>query len=412
MANFLLIGGRFNLDDGAGSICIRNIALELKKDGHKIYAITNSWDKDDFQEKWGIEIYGIKDDLYTRLIDNFKNKKGLKCILFKIISFIRHLLLLPFYPVVSRLRYYRVKKIAIKLIKEKKIDAIISFCGYAESIYCGVEIKQIFKDRVKVISYHLDLLSQRSKIVIHSKILQRKLKNFLSNEFKIVDAVFLPESFENKWNLKGMLKLVGFPVCLESDENVTSYEASFSKDAINVVYIGSIDAVNRNPNYVLKMISFYNSRNKKKILLHVWGMIDNQIRECFKQNDNVSYRGVVESMYSMNILKQADFVLNIGNAVTFQMLPSKIFKSFLSGKPILNFVKKENDASLEYFDQYGHSLSIFEFNPDENFNGQLFTQFVDNNNGKTFEVPKHLIEHNTPKYIVDKIKEVLNKQDG
>lgn len=408
MANYLLIGGRFDLDVSAGSICIRNIAFELKNRGHNIHAITNSWDKDDYQEKWGMKIHGIKDALYTRIIEYSKNKRGLTRVFFKIFSLIRYILLLPFYPVVSRLRYYRIKKLAIELIKNEKIDALVCFCGYAESVYCGVKIKQIFKDRIKVVNYHLDILSQRSKKVTHSKILQKKLKKFLSNEFRTVDAVLLPESFENKWDLNGTLHFVGFPVCLEFDDEAEQYDAAFSRNVINVVYIGSMDSINRNPDYVLKMISFYNSQNEKKIHMHVWGMIDDQIRTCFERNDCVSYRGVIESKYSMSILKQADFILNIGNAVTPKMLPSKIFKSFLSGKPILNFVKNENDESLSYFEEYGHSLLISELNSDESFNHQIFIQFIDNNSGKSFDVPKRLIEHNTPRYIVNKIEEVLN----
>ena len=408
MANFLLVGGRFDLDVSAGSICIRNIVLELKKRGHNIFVITNSWEKDNYQEKWGAKIYGIKDGLYTRIVERFGDKKGFKSIFFKIISLLRFISLFPFYPIVSRFRYYRIKKLAVKLIKKDNIDALICFCGYTECVYCGVKIKQSLKNKIKVVNYHLDLLSQRNKKITNINILQRKMKKFLSEEFNTVDAVFLPESFENIWNLKGTIHLVGFPVCIEDENANERFDVSFSKDVINVAYIGSLDVVNRNPEYVLKTISSYNCQNKKKIHLHVWGMIDDQIRESFNQFECVSYRGLIESKFSMDLLKQADFILNIGNAITFQMLPSKIFKSFLSGKPILNFVKKENDASLKYFDQYGHSLSIFEFNNDENFNRQLFAHFIDDNNGKNFEVPKQLVEHNTPRYIVNKIEEVVN----
>ena len=89
------------------------------------------------------------------------------------------------------------------------------------------------------------------------------------------------------------------------------------------------------------------------------------------------------------------------------MLPSKIFKSFLSGKPIINIIRSKKDVSIKYFEEYAHSLNILEENlKKENLCIQLI-DFVNANKAKTFDIPQNLIEPNTPQYIVNKIEEKL-----
>lgn len=405
MATFLLIGGRFDLDVGANSICIRNIALELKKHGHNVLAITNSWNKDLYHEINGVKVWGLKESVYDFFERHLKKKHLLLKYIFKIISIIRHVVLVPFYPNVAFIRCLRIIKLAKKIIQEYKVDCVICFYRPIESLFCGLNLKRLYGANIQVFDFHLDLLKSETKVMFNS-FFQKQHDIFLKKEYESIDCMFLPES-EMSERQNDKVVYTGFPVCI-LDEQSASFDAMFSKDFINCVYVGSLDCSNRNPLYAIELMELFNARSSKKMLLHVWGFVDDQTKEIINRYNFVKYNGLLDNSYSQSVLGQSDFVLNIGNKNTYSMLPSKIFKSFLSGKPIFNFVKNKKDISLRYFRDYGFALNLFENDSDKDVHFRLFNQFVMLNKGKVIDVPHALIEKNTPSYIVDKIEERFN----
>ena len=278
MANFVLIGGRFDLDVGANSICIRNIADELKKRGHEVCAITNSWEKDSYHEIDGLKIWGIKQSFYESL-ENFQKKEPFfGKLVFSLMSFVRRCLLLPLYPNVSAIRCFRIKKLAKKIILQKQIDVVVAFYRPIETLYSGVKLKQYFGKKINVFDYHLDLLSSDPNASFNF-FFQNRIKSFVKKEYNTVDYIILPELKKNKI-VDDKIIYTGFPVCVLK-KNETNFNAGFSKNNINCVYIGSLDCNNRNPFYALKLIKSFNDNSSKKILLHVWGFVDDKIKQMF-----------------------------------------------------------------------------------------------------------------------------------
>ena len=161
MSNILIIGGRFDLDVGANSICINNIANVLTKQGHHLWMITNSYEKDDYRELSNMKIYGLKGFLYETRIAPLEKKGFFGKILFRTMTFFRHLLLVPFFPNVSYFRSRRIFALAKRILFDNKIDKIICFYMPSESIFCGVWLKQLFGNHIKVVNCHLDLLRGR-----------------------------------------------------------------------------------------------------------------------------------------------------------------------------------------------------------------------------------------------------------
>ena len=401
MSNFLLIGGRFDLDVGANSICIRNIAFELKKRGHKVFLITNSWDFDSYHEFEELKIWGIKQSFFESL-EKFQRKiPFIGSLLFRIASYVRRILLLPFYPNVSAIRSFRITTLAKKIICQKQIDVVISFYRPIEALYSSVKLKQHFEKKIKVFNYHLDLLYSDPNASF-SFFLRNRIKSFVKKEFNMVDYIILPET-EKKKIVDDKIIYSGFPVCLLKNNEV-DFNVNFSKDNINCVYIGSFDCNNRNPFYILKLIKLFNEKSTRKLLLHIWGFVDNEIKKMFSEYDFIHYNGFLESSYSLSVLKQSDFILNVGNKNTYSMLPSKIFTSFLSGKPIINIIRSKKDISIKYFEEYAHSLNIFEEDLRKEDHYKQLIDFVFANKGKIFDIPQNLIESNTPEYIINIIE--------
>ena len=83
----------------------------------------------------------------------------------------------------------------------------------------------------------------------------------------------------------------------------------------------------------------------------------------------------------------------------------------MSGKPIINLVLSENDASLHYFHEYGHSLNIDACKQNLEKHSVETKKFILANMGKCFDIPYDLIEHNTPRYVVDKIEYAVKKKE-
>ena len=65
-------------------------------------------------------------------------------------------------------------------------------------------------------------------------------------------------------------------------------------------------------------------------------------------------------------MNESDFLLNIGNKIAYQMLPSKIFGMFATGKPIINVIGHPDDATMPYFSCYNNSIDIKEYEPSVN----------------------------------------------
>lgn len=400
MKNVLLIGGNFCLDTDANSICIKNIGIELIQRGCKCILITSS-EKRNYKQDEGLEIYGLEESFYEYL------KKQKKCIgntLFYIFSHIRHVFLIPFFPNVSFLRSIKLYFLAKKIISNQKIDLVICFYRPFESVYCGLKLKKFFRDDINVVNFHLDLLSE----YFYSKkrfFFRKKIQSFLKREYQIADFLFFPESVQTKQSDK-KISYTGFPVCRFNFHNQT-YDCKFCKDCINCVYLGSIDNINRNPLHFLEVVKKYNEQEKIKFILHIWGRLDDSVKDLIEKYDFIKFNGFVDESFSQDILNQSDFILNIGNKNTPKMLPSKIFKSFLSGKPILNFVKNREDVSLKYFNQYGHVLNIFEDSAAFADDVLNFDSFVQMNKGMLFKPPLQLIERNTPEFIVNEIEKKI-----
>ncbi len=124
------------------------------------------------------------------------------------------------------------------------------------------------------------------------------------------------------------------------------------------------------------MLDRINSNSKKRIVLHIWGKItDEKTMTQINVSQFIQYHGLIENVYTAYLLKTADFCLNLSNAITYNMVPSKIFQLFALSKPIINIVANDNDVSLEYFIKNEYVINIYKkFNTD--CNAALLTKWM------------------------------------
>jgi hypothetical protein len=127
---------------------------------------------------------------------------------------------------------------------------------------------------------------------------------------------------------------------------------------LNITYIGTLYPGNREPNYFLSLCEEVSKHIN--IRVHFWGNIDKYI-SVIDSYEFAEYHGLIENCYVNYIMVKSDFLLNIGNKLAYDMLPSKVFGLFATGKPIINMVTHPLDATLPFFDRYDNSLNIKEY---------------------------------------------------
>lgn len=358
----LIIGGSGNAPS-ANSVCVRNMAREFVSQGHKVWNLAAG---DECVTKagdiGGAELWQIPEGWYAKFTKRaVKRPTVLRIIYFKLVSLIRHLVLMVIFPMTDPLRSWEVLKKAKVLVKDNDINIVVAIYNGYENIYSGMKLKRMFKDKLKVVSYHLDLRTSNTNTsqAVRKYVYQHALASIVK-ENKVVDKILIPYSGQTDMEqIQGVkikkIKYVGFPVFIEGDRE--SCKLSFDKGAINISYIGTLSSENRNPCYVLTLLEKVSNKINKKIIVHFWGNVSGLENEL-KKSPVAIYHGTVDNKYARYILDSSDFLLNIGNTLTYNMLPSKVFGLFATGKPIINVINHPQDACLPFFERYNHSIDL------------------------------------------------------
>ena len=85
------------------------------------------------------------------------------------------------------------------------------------------------------------------------------------------------------------------------------------------------------------------------------------------------------------------------------MIPSKIFQIFAANKPIIFCISSKKDKSIPYFDLYGHTCFVKEYECNEEADLKLVLSFIKDNYLKHLIIDDQLFEKSTPQYICNEI---------
>lgn len=387
----------------ANGLCSMNLAEEFVKRGDKVFVISLEDITDPIPQNINnVTIYRIKGHRYVRLVNriNKSNNAFLKCFLL-LISCIRSLFVFAFYPNVSPWSSYRILKKMIEIDKYNSVDTIVATYKPYSTIWAALFFKKRSESKTKLVTFHFDLMTVNFKGDIIGFVKTKLCKRALRKELSKVDMILVPESAPKIINAK--INYVDFPLYVKDvSRSQSSFE--FSDKFINIAYVGSLSTYNRSPYNAIKTLEKAPKVFGKSIRLHIWGIQeDGKCIDVVNQSHIVINHGVVDNNEVASILSKSDFLLNISNDITFQMIPSKIFQYFSIGKPIINFVKSPNDASLPYFIKYGHVLNIEEYNKENNETSGHLKHFIEENLGKKIVVDDSLFIKSTPDYICNLI---------
>lgn len=399
----LFLCGHYAFPSAANSICVQNIAEHMVSCSHEVFVLAKGFEYHGEEETInGVKVLKYQGDSFGAVLEYFENKKGFfNLFLFYLFQFIRYLIIMWFYPQTSPQDTPKLLQRSKKLIEEENIDVVIATYKPYETIKVAIDLKREYREKIKVITYHLDLLTNpNNKLSLIVNYKRYKTHKAIFNEIEFVDKIFIPSTAPQINSKK--VDYVDFPLYIPEILNKadTSTNNWFKSDTINISIVGTLSKSNRDPTYFFSLIEKLPLINEKKVILHVWGKLSDITIEGFP---SIIYHGIASINEVPGILSGSDFLLNIGNSVTYRMIPSKIFQFFATKKPIIFCISSSEDRSKPYFEKYGYTCFV-EVNKNDIDNDicSLIT-FIKDNYKRTIEVDDKLFEKSTPAYICDRI---------
>lgn len=399
----LILCGHYADGRYSNSICVKNLAECFARQGHNVHIIAWGEKDEPLVEVNGVMVSYVKEPQYPLYVDYYLKKGGVIGHLYTIYHLVHSLLILPLYPNVSSFTARRVYKQAVNIIENNGIDVVLATYTPYDGIWAGLKLKKKYGNFIKFVSYHLDLMSSPDNEGVVKRIKIKKGKKAFEKELLFADKIMIPEGSEIAINSK--IKEVGFPLFIkETPTASTNFE--YPLDTINLTYIGSLSSSNRNPSLAIRAFELLAKETGKKVTFHIWGVLgDMDCQGIVDKSSCVEYHGIADNNEVALLLAKSDVLINISNSTTYKMIPSKIFQYFAIGKPIIDFVKKEGDVSVPFFEKYPKALLIREYNQEMNEIVAALKMFIDNLERGVIVSADTLFDNYKPKTIC---KEILN----
>lgn len=418
MSEYLFLTGTYLPMPGANGAIIDIIIKDLKNRGHSITVLSTKNNKfeSDFEIINDIKIHRIDSSNYS---SNLK-KKGVLSKLNLIKRRLTNLFLFWDFPNFDRNQVDKTVKKAIEIISSNDIQHVIA----VNKPHSNINASYVLKDKFPEIdfgAYYLDLLTGINKPKLLPKSIYKKLlvKSY-KKTFKKLDFILLPESFGQledynlSHELSSKIEFVDYPT-FNSELNIGgNYSAHNSdrKNKFSLIFAGTLDLVYRNPKVFLETVSKMDIA-KNDIQINIFGKNNCQdIFDDYSSKVNLINNGFQSKEIINKYYEDSNYLVNISNSYS-DVVPSKIFELFSMGKPIINFVKNEEDYSLRYFEEYPICFNFYEW---KDFASQVsnLKDFMISNLGKTVDnkLLSEIYYKNQPKYTVNAIEKHTVEKDN
>jgi len=379
MLKVLFLVNKYKPDILANSICIQNVVEKLATQKIEIHilAATGNSALPAYEQSENVHIYRVlsKSEEYDMECHIQTNKKH------KPLKLLRNLIIYKLiWPALFIDVYCELKKRASSIIRKHKCCAVVSCSGDFLSQIIGYEMKKKYKS-IKWVPYFNDPLPMANRFYNKRISTIFNLKKAEKRVFKFADKILMEKNLVDYYrtnNIRGENKIitVGVPLFVRSD----FIRSKPTGDKVTLVFIGSIDRINRNPEYLFEVLH----KSKADFQFFIYGACsckDLIARYDTKTSGRIQYMGVIPHETVMEIMEMANFLVNICNTVSFQ-IPSKILEYMGTGLPIINVVKDKNDSTIEIINKYGNGINILE-NSTTDESVSTLDAFLKSNRGKT-----------------------------
>ena len=303
------------------------------------------------------------------------------------------------------------RKELLDLLNTKKYDCLFVPHKPFETVYAACKAKKKYPN-IKLYIYALDPIANEidanNGIGKHLFLLTRMAEERV---FKTADHIFHMECNRNKYSgvkyskYADKFSYLDFPLIESRNDSKTTIDKNVS--SIVLLYSGALDDTYRSPEYLLSV--FHLVAQKMDVQLHFYakGNSITKIEKAEEHNPRIKLFGYVSQNELERRIEEADFLISIGNKYS-EMLPSKLLKYFMTGKPVIHIKNQEKDSAISYLEKYGLYLVLDENDPIEK-SAVKMTQFIQKNSNERLadESIQSLFVHNTPKWNAEQIRKVL-----
>ncbi len=364
-----------------------------------------------------IPVYPVKSTMFARFLELKRTNKlsdadKIEYYFLLIVRKIKNIIGVWKFPNVDSSQSKAVFKLAEKLYKQEKYDCILSVFRPYSAVYAGIRMKKNYPEVISG-AYYMDLISGSNKPKLIPGGLYKKLcmKGDI-RAFGSLDFVLMAKGGKSIYKNKvysGVNKKItytDFPVFTLSK---AGKKQPGNSEEIHFVYAGTLDRNYRNPEHMLSVLKD-EGEEIPGIVLDIYGRGDcYDIIDLFNRSPGfkIVEHGMVPHEQIVEAMISADFLINISNK-TQNIVPSKIFELFSTGKPIINFVSNPDDISLSYFKKYPAVLNVNEWESPQKYLEKL-NAFITSEKGKQYnaeEIRKNYFE-NTPEYFVDILEKLI-----
>lgn len=393
----------------ANTSIIQRIVSLLGKKYNIVIATQNNMNAPSYDTDQGVPIYRTPFHSLRWSINTAKNELAdyVKMIIFNCSYLIKRNSINKTYV------YYFVKEIC-NSINIQDFDLILSFSNPFSSHCCASILSQRYG--IPWIAYYFDPFFSNATLCPKKTAIRKKMEEKLLANATVVMMTY--PTNENYLQLgvtfKNRIVRVEMPGIV-FDRVLTG--GGGNRKTCKCYYIGNLYKKIRDPYSAVRVFSALEDFEIE--LYFVGGYYGTKIDFEKLISNNVKFLGKKNSEEIMELYKDADILLNIGNLIDNQM-PSKIFEYISTGKPIINIYKINNCPTLKYLWNYPLALNIYECDlvKDTNKCINLIKDFCLNNKGKSVSgefIKKNYMANSdimVAKVIENYIKEmVLDKKE-
>ncbi len=299
----------------------------------------------------------------------------------------------------------RYKKQLEKLVKEIEPDGVFATCmpikGVKTLMSCDITTpKYIWQ----MDPWGLHQLYSKGK---EAEDIRRELEAF-DKARHIFTTDILAEQYmarEDYSVYKDKISVAEFPNIKKPVPGAENSPVEFGNNYINLLYCGTISDDIRNPEKLLKDLSGLFDKNIK---LYFMGTGSSKALDEYaeKYPENVIKAGRFSARQAAAAMEKADILVNISNMVS-NMVPSKIYDYFSTGKPVVNLQKITDCPSRRYFDRYPLAYTIEDFSETDT---DKLLEFLTNSKGKSvpFEDVEKIYHTATVSYVASQIEDAVS----
>ncbi len=394
----LIIDFEYHPIYNANTNIVKRLSSFLKEKYDIVIATQNSMNAPSYENEHGIQIYRTPVH-HTSNVSKNSLDDYIKLLVFKIANFIRESC------IDEKSAFFFIKDIC-NFINLQEFDLILSFSNPFTSHYCASILSK--KYNIPWIAYYLDPFYTNATLPPNHFTERKKIEEeLLGNAIRIIMTYPTNENYQ-RFRFKYKDKIVKAEMPGINFDNFIGNDDKERK-ACKCYYIGNLYKDIRDPASAVKIFSMLDEFDIE--LNFVGGWYGPKMDFEGLSSKNIVFLGTKNVDELVEIYRDADILLNIGNLIDNQM-PSKIFEYISTGKPIINIYKVKNCPTLKYLCNYPLALNIFEDDLLKNTNqyASIIRNFCFSKMGKTVsaEYIKNSYNANTDNMVCEFLCSQIN----